>query len=69
MQEINKFHVNCVENLNYEVVVGCPKEVIVSRKLAKNVVLALCCTSSCTKPNFDHTCWKHTCFCFQDIEI
>lgn len=56
MQEMNKFHVNCVENLNYEVVVGCPKEVIVSRKLAKNVVLALCCTSSCTKPNFDHTC-------------
>ena len=41
MQEMHKFQVSCIENRNYEVVVGCPKEVIVSRKLAKNVVLIL----------------------------
>lgn len=41
MQEMHKFHVNCVGNLNYELVVGCLKEVIVSRKLAKNAVLAI----------------------------
>ena len=67
MQEMHKFHVNCVGNLNYELVVGCLKEVIVSRKLAKNAVLAIWCTSSCMKLNFDQTCGKHTCFCVEGL--
>ena len=68
MQEMHKFRVNCVGNLNYKVVVGCPKEVIVS-KIGQKCSPCSLVYSSCMKLNFDQTCGKHTCFCIQDIEI